>query len=91
MHERGVLRADVTAVDIVLLIEQLGRSPLVEQLTKRGRTDLIEAAERARRRVIAVSLDGLRAPAPAPLPDPPPGWELFSDRWTSVPSDSHHR
>lgn len=85
-HAAGVLRADVTAVDIALLIEQLGRSPLVEQLAKQGRPDLLNAAEHARRRIIAVAVDGLRAPAPAPLPDPSPGWELFSDRWT--PTDT---
>jgi AcrR family transcriptional regulator len=82
-HDAGVLRADVGAVDIALLIEQLGRSPLVEQLTKQGRTDLADAAEHARQRLIAIALDGLRAPAPAPLPDPQPGMELFSERWTS--------
>jgi AcrR family transcriptional regulator len=82
-HHAGVLRADVGAVDIALLIEQLGRSPLVEQLTKQGRIDLVDPAEHARRRIIAIALDGLRAPAPALLPDPQPGWELFSERWTS--------
>jgi AcrR family transcriptional regulator len=87
-HDAGVLRADVGAVDIALLIEQLGRSPLVEQLTKQGRADLVDAAEHARRRIIAIALDGLRAPAPAPLPDPRPGWELFSERWTSSNSSS---
>ena len=85
-HDAGALRPDVSAVDIALLIEQLGRSPLVEQLTKQGRTDLVDAADHARRRVIAIALDGLRAPAPAPLPEPRPGWELFSERWRS--SDS---
>jgi AcrR family transcriptional regulator len=81
-HAAGVLRADVTSVDIALLIEQLGRSPLVEQLANQGRTDRLDAAQHARTRIIAVALDGLRPPAPAPLPDPQPGWELFSDRWT---------
>jgi AcrR family transcriptional regulator len=87
-HNAGALRADVGAVDIALLIEQLGRSPLVEQLTKQGRTDMVDSAEHARRRIIAISLDGLRAPAPAPLPDPQPGWELFSERWTSSDGSS---
>jgi AcrR family transcriptional regulator len=82
-RDAGVLRADVSAVDVALLIEQLGRSPLVEQLTKQGHTDLIDAAEHARRRIILIALQGLRAPAHAPLPDPQPGWELFSERWTS--------
>ena len=39
-------------------------------------------------KLIAMALDGLRAPAPAPLPDPQPGWELFSERWTSSKSPS---
>jgi AcrR family transcriptional regulator len=82
-HGAGVLRDDVSAVDIALLIEQLGRSPLVEQLTKQGRIDMIDAARHAHERIVAVALDGLRAPAPAPLPDPRPGWELFHERWAS--------
>ncbi len=82
-HAAGALRTDVSAVDIALLIEQLGRSPLVEQLTTQGRTDLVDAAEHARRRLVAIAVDGLRAPAPAPLPDPPPDWNLFSERWAS--------
>jgi AcrR family transcriptional regulator len=81
-HAAGVLRADVNAVDIALLIEQLGRSPLVEQMTRQGRAALVEPAQHARRRIVAVALDGLRAPARTPLPDPLPGWELFTERWT---------
>jgi AcrR family transcriptional regulator len=81
-HAAGVLRNDVNAVDIALLIEQLGRSPLIEQLNRQGRDELLAAAHHARRRIIAVALDGLRAPAPAPLDDPRPGWELFTERWT---------
>ncbi|HEX7131458.1 MAG TPA: helix-turn-helix domain-containing protein [Iamia sp.] len=82
-REAGVLRPDVGSVDIALLVEQLGRSPLVEQLAKQGRTDLLDAARHARRRLIAIALDGLRAPAPALLPDPHPEWTLFTDRWSS--------
>ncbi|MFI6505401.1 TetR/AcrR family transcriptional regulator [Nonomuraea typhae] len=78
----GVLRGDVTPVDISLLIEQLGRSPLVDQLRKQGRDDLLPAAAAARRRLLAIALDGLR-PGPDPLPGPPPGEELFSGRWSS--------
>jgi hypothetical protein len=69
-------------VDVALLIEQLGRSPLVEQLARHGRDDLLDAARHARARLVAVALDGLRSPAPAPLPGPPPGWELFTERWS---------
>jgi AcrR family transcriptional regulator len=77
----GVLRDDVDPVDVALLIEQLGRSPLVEQLTRHGRDELLDAAVHARRRLIAIAVDGLRAPARSGLPEPAPGWELFTERW----------
>ncbi|GAA3036181.1 TetR/AcrR family transcriptional regulator [Streptosporangium longisporum] len=80
-HRAGVLRGEVTSVDISLLIEQLGRSPLVDQLRKQGRDDLLPAAAEARRRLIAIALDGLR-PGHDPLPGSPPGGELFTDRWS---------
>ncbi|MEU6645057.1 helix-turn-helix domain-containing protein [Saccharomonospora sp. NPDC046836] len=86
-HAAGALRPDVTAVDLELLIEQLAKSPLLDQLNRQGRTDLAEAALNARTRVTAIALDGLRAPAPHVLPGDPPGYELFSERWTS-PADS---
>lgn len=84
-HDADVLRADVDGVDIALLIEQLGRSPLVEQITRQGRTHLLGAAEHARTRIVLVCLDGLRAPARTPLPQPQPGWELFAERWNLDP------
>ena len=77
----GALRDDVAPVDVALLIEQLGRSPLVEQLTKQGRVDLLDVARHARRRLVAIAIDGLRAPAPEPLPGPVPTWQLFTGRW----------
>ncbi|MEV4473137.1 TetR/AcrR family transcriptional regulator [Nonomuraea salmonea] len=80
-HASGDLRADVTAIDISLLIEQLGRSPVVDQLRKQGRDDLLPAAAEARRRLIAIALDGLR-PGHDPLPGSPPGDELFTGRWS---------
>lgn len=80
-HDAGVLRADVSAVDLELLIEQLAKSPLLDQLAKQGRSDLTEAAENARERINAIALDGLRAPAAQPLPGRPPGYELFTERW----------
>ncbi|TYB62331.1 TetR/AcrR family transcriptional regulator [Nonomuraea sp. PA05] len=79
-HAAGALRPDVTAIDISLLIEQLGRSPVVDQLRKQGRDDLLPAAGEARRRLIAIALDGLR-PGRDPLPGSPPGEELFTGRW----------
>jgi AcrR family transcriptional regulator len=84
-HTAGVLRPDATAVDISLLIEQLSRSPLVEQLQRQGRADLTEAALNARNRLVAIALDGLRAPAPAPLPGSAPSDLLFTERWAPQP------
>jgi hypothetical protein len=69
-------------VDIALLIEQLGRSPLEEQATRQGHSELVEAARHARARIVAIAVAGLRAPASEPLPGPRPGWELFTQRWS---------
>lgn len=80
-HAAGVLRPDVTSVDLSLLIEQLSKSPLLEQLKKQGRDDLTDAAASARMRITAVVLDGLRPGARDPLPGPPPPIELFTERW----------
>ncbi|MFD7548913.1 TetR/AcrR family transcriptional regulator [Streptomyces sp. NPDC059578] len=79
-HEAGVLRADATAVDVALLIEQLGKSSLVEQFEQQERADLLEAAVSARQRTLAIALDGLRAGHP-PLPGRPPGPDLLTERW----------
>jgi AcrR family transcriptional regulator len=83
----GALRDDVGPVDVALLIEQLGRSPLVEQLTKHGRVDLLDAARHARRRLVAIAVDGLRAPARAPLAGPVPDWQMFTERWSRLGAD----
>lgn len=84
-HAAGVLRPDVTAVDISLLIEQLSRSPLLEQLQRQGRTDLTEAANNAHKRLVAIALDGLRATTSGPLPGCAPSNLLFTQRWTPQP------
>ncbi|WP_285663146.1 TetR/AcrR family transcriptional regulator [Actinorhabdospora filicis] len=86
-HAAGVLRADASVIDVELLIEQLGKSPLIEQLAKQGRTDLSEAAQNAHTRITAIALDGLRATGHPPLPGEPPGPELFTERW-EVPGSS---
>jgi len=80
-HAAGVLRPDVTAVDLALLIEQLSSSPLLEQLERQGRDDLAEAAAAARGRICAIALDGLRHAAGRPLPGPPPSMRLITERW----------
>ncbi|NRQ33699.1 TetR/AcrR family transcriptional regulator [Nonomuraea sp. NN258] len=81
-HGAGVLRGDVTAVDIALLVEQFGRSPAVDQVRKQGRDDLLPAANQARVRLVAIALDGLR-PGNEPLPGSPPGAEIFTGRWAT--------
>lgn len=82
-HAAGVLRPDATAIDLSLLIEQLSKSPLVEQLASQGHDDLAEAGLNARRRLTAIALDGLRAPAWRPLPGAPPTDDLFTRRWAT--------
>lgn len=77
----GALRPDVTAVDITLLIEQLGRSPLVDQLRRQRRDDLLEDAVAARRRLLAIAVAGLRPGDAPPLPGTPPSLALLTERW----------
>ncbi|MEV4396480.1 hypothetical protein [Nonomuraea sp. NPDC049607] len=86
-HAAGVLRPDATAMDISLLIEQLGKSPLIEQLDRQDRVDLIDAARNARKRAIAIALDGLR-PGHPQLPGTTPPPALLVERWEHArPSD----
>ncbi|MEX5633292.1 TetR/AcrR family transcriptional regulator [Parafrankia sp. FMc2] len=80
-HRSGGLRDDVTATDILLLIEQLGRSPLVEQIRDLGDEALDAEAYSARRRLIAIALDGLAAGPRAGLPSSPPSERLLAVRW----------
>jgi AcrR family transcriptional regulator len=80
-HDAGVLRPDVTAVDVSLLIEQLGRSPLLDQVRAQGRDDLVDDAVQARRRIITIALDGLRAEPGRTLPGEQPSLRLLTERW----------
>jgi AcrR family transcriptional regulator len=82
-QQAGAMRADVTPVDVQLLIEQLGKSPLIEQLQRQGREDLLGAARDAMARLIAIALDGLRA-GHGPLPGSPPSGDLFTERWAQA-------
>ncbi len=88
-HTAGVLRPDVTAVDIVLLIEQLGRSPLVDQMRRQQREELVAPATAARTRLIAIAVDGLRAGHPNQLPGEPPSDRLLTGRWEAQQGRSH--
>ncbi|MGW4802048.1 TetR family transcriptional regulator [Nonomuraea sp. NPDC004297] len=84
-QEAGAIRPDVTPVDISLLIEQLGTSPVLDQLRRQGREDLLAAAGHARRRIITITLDGLRTIHAGPLPGPAPTERLFTERWEPHP------
>jgi AcrR family transcriptional regulator len=86
-HAVGVLRPDLTRTDLHLLIEQLTRSPLIDQLRRQGRDDLIDAATQARARITAIALDGMRAGAPLPLPHDPPDDTLLTARWNDEHAD----
>lgn len=81
-HAAGVLRSDVTPLDISLLIEQFSR-----------RSTTLPAAEEdnARERLLAIALDGLRASNADPLPGRPPSRAAYVRRWdlsNSPPSRS---
>jgi len=67
-HEAGALRPDVAGVDLHQLIE----------LFSRRRPDDGGAYQR----LLAIALDGLRAPGAAPLPCSPSTWEALARQWT---------
>lgn len=73
-HSAGVLRADATTLDISLLIEMLGRRPPTGDPAE---------DEVIRRRLLAIGLAGLRAPAVEPLPGPAPSLDAYYERWRS--------
>ncbi len=75
-HEAGVLRPDVTTLDVALLIEQSSRHYAA-----------LPAGEdaNARQRILAIALEGLRARGAAPLPGHPPDWRAYQARWQPPP------
>ncbi|HEY3708949.1 MAG TPA: helix-turn-helix domain-containing protein [Amycolatopsis sp.] len=67
----GVLRSDITAHDVVLLLTELRGRPELDGMrpaTLRGRT-------------LGIVLDGLRAPNATPLPGPKPTWATIRKLW----------
>jgi AcrR family transcriptional regulator len=75
-HREGVLRPDVTRLDIAWLIELFGRyGP-----TRPGTED-----ENIRRRLLEIALDGLRAREAAALPGSPPSDRHYEARWKKRP------
>jgi AcrR family transcriptional regulator len=76
-HRDNSLRADATALDVAWLIEQFSRRA----------PDAIDTAEEARvcARLLAIALDGLRAPGSYPLPGRPPSRAYYEGRWRPPP------
>lgn len=73
----GVLRTDVNAHDIVLLVTELRHQRGAPSLRTAGLHD----------RLIAIVLDGLRPAAAHPLPAPPTTWQQMAQAWRST--DAH--
>ena len=69
----GLLREDVTFLDIEFLLEFLAGVKL---------GDAARTAE-LRQRHLAVIIDGLRSAQHTPLPGKPPTWEEQTERWTT--------
>ncbi len=71
VHATGLLRDDVTYLDIEFLLEFLASV----RLGNASRTAEL------RQRQLAVIIDGLRAGGRTPLPGQPPTWEEQTQRW----------
>ncbi|GAA0403081.1 TetR family transcriptional regulator [Acrocarpospora corrugata] len=84
-HREGVLRAGVTALDVAWLVEFFGR---------RGPAAPGTEDEAIRRRLLAISLDGLRNHDAGPLPGPAPSARHYERRWQlepkPTPGDTQH-
>lgn len=79
-RDRGGLRADVTLVDVQRLIELFGRYPGSFPIEGDHADELVDEELHARERLVALALDGLRAPTGS-LPGPAPTWEDYQRRW----------
>lgn len=74
-HAAGVLRADVTMLDLLFLIAQLGRRSTVG-----SQDEEVNALER----LLTIALDGLRAANTGPLPGRRPSLDAYVSRWSST-------
>ncbi|TMR28766.1 TetR/AcrR family transcriptional regulator [Nonomuraea zeae] len=75
-HETGALRGDVTELDLALLIEQFSR-PFPGPAGPEN--------QQVKERLLAIALDGLRAPGVTPLPGDPPSVAWYEARWGASP------
>lgn len=76
-HAAGALRADATALDVSLVIGHFSRLP------PRGPRE--EEDDNSLLRMVAIALDGLRAPGHEPLPGREPSWDSYHSRWGRAP------
>jgi AcrR family transcriptional regulator len=82
----GCLRPDVTALDVAWL---------VEQFSMRRAAPPSADDDNVQRRLLAIALDGLRAPQPESLPGVPPSADHYEGRWRyrgspADPPRNHH-
>ncbi|MGW3350387.1 TetR/AcrR family transcriptional regulator [Nonomuraea rubra] len=75
-HEAGVLRNDVTMLDISLLMEQFSRPAAGPPRPEH---------EHVKQRLLAIALDGLRPPGRTELPGEAPAMEWYERRWGTPP------
>lgn len=68
----GVLRDDISAVDVYRLIELFSRRQFGDPS--------------AHQRLVALALDGMRAPGAGALPGDPPTWREYVRRWERPPA-----
>ena len=93
-HRAGSLRADVTALDIALLIESFSRNAATftaaDDPAEAGPDEApdpdADEARNAQARLLTVALDGLRAPGVTPLPGRAPSAARYIGRWSRRPA-----
>lgn len=105
-HRAGSLRADVTALDIALLIESFSRrvpwpaapdnpnnSDSPDDLADADKDEDEDGDEErnAQARLLTVALDGLRAPGVTPLPGRAPSAARYVERWSRGPTAGESR
>jgi AcrR family transcriptional regulator len=81
-HRAGSLRADVTALDIALLIESFSRRAPGSAAPNAPDAPDADEERNAQTRLLTVALDGLRAPGVTPLPGRSPSAARYVGRWS---------
>jgi len=85
-HRAGSLRADVTALDIALLIESFSRRAPGPAAPNAPNAPDDDEERNAQTRLLTVILDGLRAPGVTPLPGRAPSAARYVGRWSRGPA-----